>query len=1033
MNSWVTPKGDVEETKLYTTQRCSEQLNVPIQRLLLAIACVLFVLAAKGVFAATDVASASQYSVKVWANDEGLPQNSVLSLAQTRDGYLWVGTFKGLVRFDGIEFKNLTPELTDRIVYLFEDSRRTLWIGTENTGTKVLNGGRLIALPELAAGGFERRLRAACEDAEGAVWLYYENGDLWRCAPGHPPKAFVAPREEGTRTMIRETNGPVWVGTRRHQLSVGQLADNGSFELPVVQDISFSRLDALVSSARGGYWRLANGQVQRVGSDREQNIVGYPWLPYDVDVSSACEDRDGSLVVGTKGAGVFVISPEGRVSCISTNSDLFAGKVLSVLADREGTLWVGTDGGGLNRVKRNTFQLLESTRNWPVQSVAQDGAGSLWIGSSYNYGLGYWTNGTMQRLANPFPIQSAFVDREQSVWLGAASVDPGLLQLRDQGFQTINPGGAIQSKVQAIFQDRAGVLWFGTENGLVRSANGEWKLFSGQSGLTSTNVAAIADDASGNIWIGTQRGGINRLRDGKWTALRKSDGAPSDDIAGLIVDDGNVLWVTTPVGLGRFENNRWTRYTTNTGLVSENLGYILDDREGNLWIGSVLGVLRLSKSTLNDFARGATKSILCRAYGKPDGLPTRECTFGSQPGAWLGMKRTLWFPTGKGLAELKLAQFRPNTNPPPVVIAGVVVDDLARKESIDSNGSKIVLNPRDDRLSIQYASLNLGAPERARFRYLLEGYDKNWREVNGETRMASYSRLSPWLSPAHYTFHVTAANEDGVWNQTGVSLAIVVQPPVTKTWWFLAIAALIVAGLIASVARYLSTQKLQRQVATLRQQEALEKERARIARDIHDQVGASLTQVALLGELVETDRNSPEEVQSHAQQISQTARETTRALDEIVWTVNPQNDTLEGLVNYICKYAQDYLAVAGLRYRFDVPAQLPAHPIPPDVRHNAFLASKEAVTNVVRHAKATAAWVRLKLEPHSFTLEIEDNGRGVAGLDLNAPQTRNGLKNMRKRMEDVGGAFSIGPGSEGGALVRLNVPLQTRNSKPGTN
>jgi signal transduction histidine kinase len=164
-------------------------------------------------------------------------------------------------------------------------------------------------------------------------------------------------------------------------------------------------------------------------------------------------------------------------------------------------------------------------------------------------------------------------------------------------------------------------------------------------------------------------------------------------------------------------------------------------------------------------------------------------------------------------------------------------------------------------------------------------------------------------------------------------------------------------------------------------------------------------------------------VEIHARQISQTARETTRALDEIVWTVNPQNDTLEGLVNYICKYAQDYLAVAGLRYRFDVPAQLPVHEIAPDVRHNVFLASKEAVTNVVRHAKATAAWVRLKLEQNSFTLEIEDNGRGVGALDLNAPQTRNGLKNMRKRMEDVGGSFHIGPGGEGGALVRLTVPL----------
>jgi signal transduction histidine kinase len=332
-----------------------------------------------------------------------------------------------------------------------------------------------------------------------------------------------------------------------------------------------------------------------------------------------------------------------------------------------------------------------------------------------------------------------------------------------------------------------------------------------------------------------------------------------------------------------------------------------------------------------------------------------------------------------------------------------------------------VLQPGDERIEIHYASLNLAAPERARFRYRLEGHEKNWIEA-GNARVVRYSKLPP----GPYEFHVAAANEDGVWNEKGASLAITVlppPPPFWRTWWFIVGSALFVIGAVAGTVHYFSTQRLGRQLALMRQQEALERERARIARDIHDQVGASLTQVALLGELVETDKDSPADVQEHAQQICQTARETTRALDEIVWTVNPQNDTLDGLVNYICKNAQDYLAVAGVRYRFDLPSHLPAQPIAPDVRHNVFLASKEAVTNVVRHAKASAAWIRLRLEPASFTLEIEDNGRGLAGLDPEAAKRRHGLKNMRKRMEDVGGSFEIGPGVEGGALVRLTVPL----------
>jgi signal transduction histidine kinase len=210
-------------------------------------------------------------------------------------------------------------------------------------------------------------------------------------------------------------------------------------------------------------------------------------------------------------------------------------------------------------------------------------------------------------------------------------------------------------------------------------------------------------------------------------------------------------------------------------------------------------------------------------------------------------------------------------------------------------------------------------------------------------------------------------------------------------------------------------------VGLLRQQEALEKERARIARDLHDQLGANLTQVALLGEMVETDKEIPDEVETHARQISATARETTHALDEIVWTVNPSNDTLDGLVNYVCKYAQEYLALAGLRYRLEVPPQLPATPISPELRHNVFLATKEAINNVVKHAKASSAWLRLRLEPDQFILEIEDDGKGLASGD--AKKGRSGLGNMRKRMEDINGRFEAGPGEQGGTRIRLVAPL----------
>jgi signal transduction histidine kinase len=361
-----------------------------------------------------------------------------------------------------------------------------------------------------------------------------------------------------------------------------------------------------------------------------------------------------------------------------------------------------------------------------------------------------------------------------------------------------------------------------------------------------------------------------------------------------------------------------------------------------------------------------------------------------------------------------------NSNPPPVVIESVWVDgELQTGNRLRAPSPEAVTVPAGkEAVDIGFTSLNLSAPDKTSFRYRLEGHETGWSSTMGYNRKAHYTRL-----PAnHYTFHVRAWNEDGVESVADATLVLTVLPPFWHTWWFITLISACFLGVVVSFVHYVSTQRLQRQWEGLRQKAALEKERARIARDIHDQVGANLTQVSLLGELVESDKEHPEEVQAHARQISQTALETTRALDEIVWTVNPSNDTLDGLINYICKYAQEYLALAELRYRLEAPEHLPSTPISPELRHNVFLAAKEAVNNVVKHSQATAAWLRLQLEPDRFVLEIEDNGRGVAAGSDN--KGRNGLRNMRKRMEDIGGQFEMGAGAEGGTRVRLVAPLQ---------
>ena len=971
----------------------------------------------------------SHFIVDAWGTREGLPQSSVISVIQTRDGYLWLGTLNGLVRFDGIRFTNFDEEITpglnsDRIICLFEDSHTNLWVGTDKGGVGLVLDGKVKNL-ELGRAGQEGKLTSVCEDSTGTVWFYTADSHLARYQHGKMEVLNLNfPTPPICRMIAAEKSGALWVADVSGMFSIRP----GNFNpqaIVVDESIRAERLDYILASRNGGIWRLMNGRVQKWKSGGlEKDFGKYPWG--NLPVKAACEDKDGNLIVGTRGAGVFWYEADGKFHQVSEGEGLSSAFVLSLCMDREGNLWVGTDGDGLDRVKRKVFNMPAELHPWAALSLSEDAQGGLW--TTFNaQGLSYCLTNSVQDfgvgvLSNAW---SVLVDDRQQVWAG--TLYEGLFQFQTNRFQPA-PGAEILGPwVYALFQDHNGKLWAGTQNGLACRDGQNWKMFTTRDGLSENTVRAIAEDAEGNFWVGTEGRGLNYFKDGKFISYQQTeDGLPGNDISALYLDKDGVLWVgTAGHGLAQFRNGKWARFSTaRGGLASNSIGYIIEDDEGNLWIGSNMGLMRIQKKSLNDFALGTTNSISCRTYGEADGLPTRECSIGAQPAAIRTHDGRLWFPTVKGFVSVNPAELKPNLRPPPVMIESVRVDGHEQRTNLLASAwpQSITIAPGNKQLMVQleihYTALNFTAPDEVRFKYRLEGRETAWTEV-GNTRVAYYSEVPP----GHYRFHVIACNEDGVWNENGSFLDVTVQPQFWQTGWFRATAIVCFLGFIIAVVRYLSTQKLHRQLQILKQREALERERSRIARDLHDQLGANLTQVALLGEMAGADKNAPEEIEAHAQQISQTARETTRSLDEIVWAVNPANDTLDGLVNYICKYAQEYFALAGLRYRADVPAQLPASTIPPEVRHNVFLAFKEAVNNVVKHAQASEARIRLQLQPGGFTLEIEDNGRGLVSPDTGAAATRNGLRNMRKRMEGLHGEFSIGPGTDGGTLVRLTIPI----------
>lgn len=931
--------------------------------------CALWFSAARLFAAAAD----SPFIVNSWTTEDGLPDNEGVSVLQSKTGYLWIGTLHGLVRFDGNQFTlfdemNTPGLMSDRIVFLYEDRQTNLWIGTQSSGLAVIRNGQITSFEkETAAAG---KVTAASETGND-ISFYSEFG--------------FAQYHDGRMTY--------YPGVRSLQLY-------------------FLEQHLTVPARDGGEWQLFRGRVQKVAGNRLEKDFG-PWPWGNAFINAACEDGNGNLIVGTLGEGIFWFDADGHYSRISTVDGLSSDNILSLCLDNEGDLWAGTDSGGIDRVKRKLFNGVPGLHPWNVRSIAQDAAGGLW--TAFNAaGVSYWnSNGIRDFRLGQFSSASAvLVDAGQNVWAGTST--EGLFLFQSHRFVRAPAAAILGQEILALFESRDGTLWAGSTNGLGRKDAQGWKLFTTADGLSGNAVSAIAEGPTDNLWIGTRDSGLDSFDGKQFTPYRITNGLPGDDISCLYVDPDGTLWVGTSAhGLARLKNGKWNCFSTRDGLASDSISYIIGDA-GDLWIGSNRGLMRIAKKSFDD-----SPPVFCRVYGRADGLPNRECSSGSQPSAFRSSDGKLWFPTINGLVWTHPSNIRPNLRPPQVLIEYAQVHGQEQNTNPLNSAwsSQVTIPPGNEQLDIDYTALNFSSPQAVRFRYRLEGHETEWTDA-GDLRVAHY----PALPPGHYRFNVIACNEDGHWNGTGAFLDVTVLPQFWQTNTFRVTVILIVLGVIVGAVRYLSTQKLHRQVQLLKQREALEHERARIARDLHDQLGANLTQVALLGEMAEADKHLPDEVEEHSRQISQTARETTRSLDEIVWAVNPSNDTLEGLANYVCKYAQEYLALANLPCRVDVPAQLPAAAIPPEVRHNVFLAFKEAVHNVVKHAHAQEVWVRLALRPGQFLIQVEDNGRG---LNTQATTNRNGLRNMKKRMEDIGGDFAISARANGGTLVQLTAPLRS--------
>ncbi len=955
--------------------------------------------------------SPARYNVRAWQTDEGLPHNSVHALAQTPDGYLWVGTHEGLARFDGARFLPVqaaaAPELEHAWITALGVSRDGgLWIASESNGVTRLKDGVFTRFT--AAEGLPgNQIQCLLESRDGSLWLGGDQG-LSRFKDGRFVRLTGSEllNNNSVKALHEDARGILRVATVTGLISVnaeGMVSTNnfGIGPFPgVLKAVCEDRQGRLWLGATDGLLRLTDGKLGSYAANKS--------LPEKI-TTSIYEDRTGQLWVGTYGG--LTRRLDGTLAPWWLNKSPISDLIYTIYEDREENLWVGGRDGlyRLSPARFVTYTMQDGLNCNNVTSVCGDPSGDLWFAT--------WGGGVNRLQAGQFSaltttngltqdtVLSLYAGRDRSLYVGMDY--PGgvnrIQPARSNDF--VRPPGLINAAIRVLHQDRRGALWIGTSKGLNVLRDGALESYTTTNGLPGINVTAICETRADPVWVGTD-GGLSRWADGKFTQVTHREGLSHNDVNAIYEDDDETLWVGTKGGgLNRLRAGQWASYTSAQGLFSDEIYEIVEDDPGYLWMSCRRGIFRVSKDEFTALDRGTIPALTSTHFVRADGLATVQCNGVAKPAGWKSRDGQIWFPTIRGVVAVQPG-IRINPQPPPVWIEEVRAGQhlLRAGSPTNSAAASVTVPPGAGDVEIHYTALSLQVPEKVRFKYRLDEVDPGWTAA-GAQRSVTYNNLAP----GRYQFSVIAANNDGVWNETGATLALLVRPQLWQTWWF----KLTLFALPALVFVWAYRTRVRR----LREIEQL---RIRIASDLHDDVGSRLTKVAMITEQVERE-TAAAPPQLHIQLIARTTRDIIRAMDEIVWTINPKNDTLDNLANYIFHYAQEYFQNTGVRCRLDLPPSLPEHTLSTEYRHSLFMAVKEALNNILKHAGAGEARIRLAVADRRLTIAISDNGRGFAA-DRVHPGS-DGLVNMRERLRQVSGSLRLESAADRGTTITMEAPL----------
>lgn len=965
--------------------------------------------------------------MRSWQTDDGLPNNNVTAIAEGPDGYLWVGTPVRLVRFDGFHFTPFSrtgPDGGDDkgASALWPSSTGDLWI-RPSLGSLIKLNPELSTVDLTSAGLPQGTPLAATEDRQGSFWIAYPSA-MCRIRNGQavqfPIKGVLPGSVNCSLTCDRAGNLWISKGSRAGIIEDGQFRQLAAFPEHVVR---------VAAADTNGVWLAVGvhlfkcdpaGHLQDLGMFQAETARAEPW--------AMLVDHTGAVWIGTDGSGLFRHSDLGFEK-IETSHPY----ILSLSEDREGNVWVGTAGGGLDRISRKGIQLEAGSSSLAaVQSICEDTNGVLW--GATQTGLlvartnGAWGQGFPDRPLGEV-VMCVAADRNGAVWIGTR--DRTLFCWQDNHLNSWTPKeGLMGHTIVALLAGSTGDLWIGEygppNSGVQCLHDGELETLKMPKSVG--RITAFAEDAATNIWVGTAAGTVMQV---KGDSLEKNPAITSSNraILSLYATRDGALWIGYEgFGLGRLKDGKFSRVGTEQGLYDDHISQIIADDEGWFWFGCERGIFKVKGEELEAVLDGRVAQLRSIYYGRNEGLSSMEANSVNvapyvSSRALCDRDGRLWIPMRTALAVVNPHVLREKPEPPPVLLTEVAVDGRVIASyggttkapnitNLKLPGASLRLPPSHRRLELRFAAINFSAPDNVHIRYLLEGFDNDWVDA-GTEREASYSRLVA----GRYQFRLQACNGNGPWSTLPVALAFTVSPFFWQTWWFQAEGLILFTAVVIAVVRYISFRRLRAKLHVLEQRAALDREKARIARDLHDNLGCRLTKIMTLSRITLRDRETPAQISTHAMHIGETAKQIIDSLDETVWILNSHNDNFPNLINYIGQAAVEFLRTANIRARVDFPDHPRELPVSADVRHNLFLVVQEALNNIVRHAQATEVRMLLAENQKSFTLTIEDNGRGFEAAP--AGGGADGLRNMRQRMEELKGEFQVE--SRPGAGTRITV------------